>query len=182
MTADNEIHLDESQLLRSIVDEAELPTSVREHLSACHRCRAGKERIEKSLMQLASMAVRFTPAAPERTCWNPERVSRRWRLQWDWRFVRAGGLAVAAVCLLVLGSSLYFGTFPERAMVMLDQESANDAGLVADVNKLSENALPRLCLEICEESDGGLRDDFIEFVAPSPGRDLSSEAEGYTIC
>ena len=48
MSMDKDRHLNEDQLLLSVVEEAELPMPLQEHLAACSRCRINKEELDEN--------------------------------------------------------------------------------------------------------------------------------------
>ncbi len=62
MTSQKDLHLEEDQLLKAVVDETDLSQSQRDHLLICRQCREGREKIEEDLTRLGQMTERFSPS------------------------------------------------------------------------------------------------------------------------
>ncbi|MCD6571565.1 MAG: hypothetical protein J7L53_12770 [Deltaproteobacteria bacterium] len=158
-------HLDKDQLLWAVVDEAELSSELRDHLSTCPLCRAEKERIEQDLARLGQMAQRFAPS-PRREVLLPVEESRNSSLwSWDWRVVLGAAMTTALV-ILVVSWSLFFKITPEDRLARLTQEMWEDERLMTEISMLEEDPLPQLFLDVSAESFSEIDEEFIEFIVP----------------
>jgi predicted anti-sigma-YlaC factor YlaD len=166
VSSDKDVHLDEDQLLWAVVDEAELPRLLQEHLSTCPRCRAAKESFEQDLAQLGQMAQRFAPLPRKRVSLPVEspRSSIVW--SWDWRAYFGVAVTVALVIVIVWWSAP-FRTTPGNSGHILVQEMEEAEQLMTDISMLVENALPPVYLDICGRSDPGFDEEFMQFIVPS---------------
>ena len=99
-----EIHLNEDQLIRFVVDENDLTGTERDHLSTCPVCRGEKERFEQELTSLGRLAKSFAPL-PKQKIRPFFQVSRR---SWSWKPLFAVGFAAI---LLMIGI-WWFAPFP----------------------------------------------------------------------
>ena len=184
MKSDKDFHLDEDQILRAVVDEADLPRSVREHLSTCPLCRANKEQLEQDLNRLGRMAERFTPLPGKRVS-LPE-PKPRGGMDWVWnRRVAFGITAMTALLIIFVWWSPLLRTIPETGTGTLIQEFWESDQLMTDVSMLVENALPPVFLDITGESDSEFDEEFMQFVVP-PVENISpfyeSGVKGVTLC
>ena len=174
MSSDKGLHLDEDQLLRAVVDEAELPPPLQEHLSTCPQCRAAKERFEQNLARLGQMAERCAPS-PRKCVSLPvekPRISIGW--SWDWRAYFGVAVAVALMIVIVWWSAP-FRTTPEDRGDILALEMREADRVMTEISMLVENALPPVYLDICGTSDPGFDEEFMQFIVPS----IESEAVSY---
>ena len=184
MNSDKDFHLDEDQILRAVVDETDLPRSVREHLSTCSLCRANKERLEQDLNRLGRMAERFTPLPGERVS-LPE-PKPRGSVDWSWnRRVAFGAAAMTALLIIFVWWSPLLRTTHETGTGTLIQEFWESDRLMTDVGMLVENALPLVFLDIIGEPDSEFDEEFMQFVVP-PIENTSpfyeSGMKGVTLC
>jgi hypothetical protein len=178
-------HLDEDQLVQAMVDENDLPPTVRGHLLSCERCRAQKAAFQHALAALGQKAVQTAPRP--KSAWPPPtwrktrgvpRVVALWR-------PLAGAAAVAlAVLFFWLGPSFIAtqngapakGTGP--GAVAADQ-------LMTEINSLAENPLPELYQDLLGESVTGESGSFMRFLIPDVenGRTSSGRStKGVTTC
>lgn len=160
------VHLDEDQLVRAVVDESELPVAVRDHLSVCSTCRAEKERLERDLARLGQMAKHFAPSSGKRVVLPLEKPKgfRRWF--WNWRMVLVTGVAAVGVIVVALWFVLFM-TAPEKGVATLAREMWEDERFMGDVTLLEENALSPIHQNITGEFYPVLDEEFMEFVVPS---------------
>ncbi len=158
-------HLSEDQLIWAVVDEAELPAPVRDHLSTCSMCRTREKRLVGDLSRLGQAAERLAPV-PGRKVELPQpepEASHRWL--WNWRIALGAGVVTA---LMVIG--IWFAlllTAPEKGVPRLAREVREDERLMAEVRVLEEYALSPLHLEITGTSYWVLDEEFMDFVVPS---------------
>ena len=165
MCFNKENHPDEDQLIRTIVDEAKLPVSIREHLSLCPRCRAGIKKIEQDLNNLGQTARQLAPAAHRKISLPIEKPSRICMLLHDWR-ISFGAIATTAVVVLVIWFSIPGTILYEDSLDIMDQVTWDDDIFITEINMLTKNVMPRVYLDIIGEYYEGIDDEFIKFVIP----------------
>lgn len=160
-------HLNEDQLIRALVDEVDLPTDLRDHLTSCTVCRSANQKMEARLERLGELAREFSPSPIGKVrLANSDRrpvQSSWWR--WDWRGLSAAGFGVA-VLLLMLTNLLPLEKKPETRIAQLEKEMTADEQLLESVDRLEDDALPTSYVEILDEPDADFDDDFIDFVVP----------------
>ncbi|MEW5909986.1 MAG: hypothetical protein AB1659_09335 [Thermodesulfobacteriota bacterium] len=177
-------HLKQDRLIASLVDAGDLSLSEAAHLQECAACRADRLTMEKEFSSLGDLAERYSPE-PDRPAvlhFPKERAWVAWPLGWK------ASMASAFALLLVISATWYFtGPFKTPAPF---QEVANgttpgDQELMSEINRLSENAIPRSYLYITGEYDKGLSEDFIRFVVPLEDHDAISrqnKKKGHAAC
>ena len=166
MTGKNNDHLNEDRIIRAIIDEGDLPDSLREHLGRCNRCQTEKERLEHDLDCLGRMAKRFSPLPDIGLALSAVRV--RHSAQWFWRWQTALGAAMVAAIIVIIWWSV-----PERSIIvhpviteMIIPETWGVDSMMIETSGLSENVLPQVYLDISGETESGSYEEFIEFVVP----------------
>lgn len=160
------LHLNDDQLVLAVVDLAELPPPLREHLSTCPHCQANQERIEQDLAQLGQMAEHFapTPTKPVSLPAEESRSSVRW--SWGWR-TYVGAAIAATLALILVWRAPVLRTPSGGDGDMRAQEMQEAEQLMTEVASLVENALPPAYEDISAESSAGLDEEFMQFVVPS---------------
>ncbi len=158
-------HIDEEHLLQAIVDETDLPPSVREHLSSCPLCRENMEQIEQDLNNLGQTAKRLAPGTYRKISLPVEKSSRIYRWLHDWR-ISFGTIATAAVVVLVIWLSIPNTTIHEDSLDIMAQVTWDDDVFITEINMLTQNAMPQVYLDIIGEYYVGIDDEFIKFVVP----------------
>ncbi len=155
------LHLNEDQVIRSVVDENDLPATVRNHLSTCLVCQGKKQQIEQELSTLGGMASQFAPL-PRREVRLPVYKPRS---LWSWRPVFAVGFAAV---LLIAGIWWYalVTTSQEKMMSQIMWETKQDEQLMAEIYALEEYAPVDVYPDVSAESDAGYFDEFLRFVSP----------------
>lgn len=166
MKSDNTQHLSEDQLIRAVVDAADLPDAVQNHLAGCRECLDGKVSFELELKQLGQKAERLAPT-PQRRIMLPTAPGKNpLRNLFEWPRMAAAAATVAAVFLLVWGThtvrnSADPGT-ENMTAAMLEAKQ-----LMTEVNTLVDNALPPFYLEISAEKNAAYDDEFFQFLIPA---------------
>ncbi len=146
MTMKQRMHAEETEILRAIVDEADLRPEVREHLTTCEQCSALKARIEGDLTNLGQTAKRLAPA-PRRRIVVPYET-RLVLPSWLSRFSPFTiGLVTVSVVFVLLGFA-FFGTTPENKTAKLYREMLEDEKLISEVTSLEDDALPPYYLDM----------------------------------
>ena len=165
MSFNEENHPDESQLLLAIVDEAELPDSIREHLSLCPRCRADIKKIKQDLYNLGQTARQLAPLTRRKISLPVEKPSRIYKWLHDWR-LSFGAIATAAVVILLIWLSIPSTILHEDSLDIMAQVTWDDDVFITEINMLTKNAVPQVYLDIIGEHYVGIDDEFINFVVP----------------
>ena len=183
MTNEQEGHLNEEQLLLAVVDETDLPASLRDHLKTCPVCSAEKGRFQQNLGRLGHMAERSAPS-PSRKVNLPvhESAQRPLPWYWNWRNTFAAGMATGVLALVIVYGSMLVKTTQEAELASLTQEMWEDDQLMTEISELAENALPAFYLDISGEPDPDFDEEFIDFVIPSAEGDLVSRNGGGVLC
>jgi len=167
MTFNKENHLSENQLILAIVDKAELPDSLREHLSLCPRCCTGIKKIRKDLDNLGQAARQLAPASHKKISLPVEKPSKIYRWLHDWR-ISFGATATVVVALVIWFSVLSVpGTISdEDTLDIMAHTTWDDVAFITEINLLTQNAMPQVYLDIIEEYYTGIDDEFIRFIIP----------------
>jgi len=183
MTKKKEAHLKEADLLQAVVDEADLPASLQEHLKACRLCRHEKDRLERALTELGDRAEHFAPSLRRRVA-LPVRGSTRRALPWywNWRRTLVAGMVTAVAAVIVVYGAISVKNLEEAELAALTQEMWEDDLFMIEVSALSENALPLFCSDVSGESYPDFDEEFIDFVVPSTETDLVSCGGGGVKC
>jgi hypothetical protein len=163
-TADND-HLSERQFLQALVDAADLPAGASRHLSSCEACRHRLALRRRNLTAVGNMARRLAPSPPRYLpIVDMARAPRGWFVRWR----AASGLALAgAVALLLIGGLFWARLDDNPGPRMANRPAWPSDPVMVETGMLTENALPRIFLDLTGESDPLLDDEFIRFVVPS---------------
>lgn len=156
---DKSIHLNEDQILLSLVDVNDLSGDRKSHLLACSVCQERKAALMSELEHLGEMARAFVPLPQQK----PALVIRESRHPGFRLPVFAAGFAVVLViaCLLSL---VLFTDSSKQMTARLSTEMEADLYLVDDI--LEESALPEYYLDMAVASYSYFDDEFLEFVVP----------------
>ncbi|MBW1859586.1 MAG: hypothetical protein JRI70_05775 [Deltaproteobacteria bacterium] len=184
MSTSNGLHLDDDQLVWAVVDEAELPLPLREHLSTCPVCRANKAQTAKNLARLGQMAERYAPLPthPVSLPVDEPRGISRW--SWGWRTYVGAAVATALVLVVLWRTPVPPGPSGENGN-MLATEMQEAEEFMTEIAMLVDNALPTVYLDISAESSMDLDEEFMEFVVPSVGDEpltYDSRKRGVSLC
>ena len=155
---DKGMHVNEDQVLLSIVDGDDLSEDMKDHLTACPLCREKRTVLMRDLERLGQMANEFTPLPRKRpVCplWKPHRFPLR---------LPAFAAGFAVVLLIACLWSLSVFTDPSRqGTPPLSTEVKADLGLIDDM--VEESGLPEYYLDIAD-AYGYFDDGFLEFLVP----------------
>jgi hypothetical protein len=165
-------HLEDDQLIRALVDTADLPEAVRRHLSACVHCRSRKTALEGELGRLGRMAEE-SASAPLRPASLPVREpAARGRIPVKW-MTAAGLAASAAAAVLILWTAGILEPRSELSGGRLPEDRPSAEQLMLEVTRLVENPLPAVYIKITGETTAGVDEDFFRFLIPQENQ-LSS--------
>jgi hypothetical protein len=156
---DKGTHLNEDQILTSLVEKKDLPEERRRHLENCAVCQDKRTSFLSELEYLGKMAGEFTPR-PQRKPVLPARESGRQRFR---RLAFVSGFA-AAVLVAILCSVILFSDSSKQNKVDLAVQSEVRLHLVEEI--LDEPALSRHYLDITVTSYSDFDEEFLKFVVP----------------
>ena len=166
MKPGNVQHLDNEQLIQSLVDVSDLPDSVQSHLAECGQCLAGKNSFEIEMTTLGQKAEHFAPQPQRRIILPAPKSKNPFRNLLDWHNLVAAAATVAAVFILVWGTNLV-RDLSEPGTENLTADMVESERLMTEVNTLIDNALPPFYLVLSGENNAGYDDDFYQFLIPT---------------
>jgi len=166
MKSGNVPHLDEDQLIQSVVDAADSPESVQAHLAECGQCTAGRNSFELEMTKLSQKAEQFVPKPQRRIILPVQKSKNPFRNLWDWRNLVAAAVTVTAVFILVWGTNLV-RNLSEPGVENSRAEMIEAERLMTEVNTLVDNALPSFYLVISGENKADYDDEFYQFLIPT---------------
>jgi hypothetical protein len=161
-----DIHLNEDQIIRATVDENDLTTSERNHLSKCSICQKEKQEFEQVLNRMGDMSKELVPSSHRR--FAP--VVQESRSLLRWRIALTTGFAIFVLMMGIWWTSP-FTRFQENGSVQIVQKMESDQQLMAEIMLMEEYALPDRYLDIIgklddDDYDDYYNDEFLEFVLP----------------
>ena len=180
-----EEHLNEDQIIMSVVDEDDLPESVKSHLKACPLCQEQRRGLMSQLDKMGGMAKDLAPQPKA----GPLAYPKPWGPKpWDagaWQrvFSRWPVFASALACFLIIAGiwGLMLLQGPEGKPQVRQVNIASDSSVeqrVAEMvfieDLLEESALPDYYLDIAVASPEDFDDEFLEFVVPVEETDDSA--------
>lgn len=179
MSSNKNNHLGEELIIRSLIDENEVPEAARRHLAACPVCRGEKEKLEQELLSFGRIAKQYSPM-PKRRISLPEK-NRRDTVSWFWNWQAVSGMAaVAAIFLVVISWNALFRGQPELPIIATNQELIAAEEFMTEVDVLVNNALPAVYLDISGESYSEVDEEFIDYIMPAAFDDVSRNNDGKT--
>jgi hypothetical protein len=158
-------HLDEEQIIEAIVDERGLDGALRRHLFECSACRGQKEALAGRLARFGQVSREHAPVEFRKPRISQQRAGV---YEWAWEIHPLLGMGVIFASLLVL--LLTPLTLNRDTVYTLDtvyQEMRQDDKFMAEIEKLEDNPLPRIYVDIGDSGDdekdsqspGALKDD-----------------------
>ncbi len=160
-------HLGETQILKAVIDKADLEDAEQSHLSVCPTCRHRVVEAENQFLRLGEMAARYAPQPTRplrRLPYREKRTAAPWMFGWR------PALASAVGILLLIVSLTWWPGAPwrhgEEPVDTAGLERIDDTVLMAEVEALIDEALPVPYLSIAPEDEPRMTDDFMRFVAP----------------
>jgi hypothetical protein len=136
-TIDREHHLTRDELLKAVVDTAELPGERQAHLAQCAGCQRALQSLENDLMQIGRRA-QVLASEPARGFRLPDKqpgaAGRR-----SVPLLAMGAIAAILLVVAVWGPTWFFAKGPSQ---VASREAVADSELMADVDALVDNALP----------------------------------------
>lgn len=163
---DPKAHLDPERIVASMVDELELSSVEREHLSLCPECAAARASLASRLAGLSGQAARHTPPSRRKVVLPEEKPvnATAWVMRWSLG-VAAAVATVVVVAAFLLGR-LFPGGLPVVDETKLAGETARDEMLLAEVRALENDPLPDAYSKIIPDPGVILDEDFFDFLIP----------------
>ncbi|MFO7666538.1 MAG: hypothetical protein R6V76_07970 [Desulfobacterales bacterium] len=176
MNKSNDSHLNKEQIYKAIIDESELLSSEREHLSGCSECRAELENFEQDLKLLRQTAERFVLPPKNRMVFH-EKTGKNSLFGWRTSFATA--IMILFFVITMHSDSIKLLFYNKTNIV--NSEIYSEDILMTEVNNLVENSLPAKYFFISDDENIDYDEDFIDFVIPPIDDDLLSgiKKEGY---
>ena len=160
-------HFTDDELLRAMIDLADLDPARQAHFKACLHCQRQTRELSDSYSRLGQMARQMTPQ-PRKSFRLPADDAPAHR----WYFKPA--LALGALGVLVFAIALWMPRFSRNSQTPTPQvarQFKNDDQLMAEVDALVENALPERYQQLASLSgDRSLEDldEFMNWMVPAP--------------
>ncbi len=158
-------HLTYDQLLQALVDEADLGDAVRDHLAACPACRRQVMRLTQRYDRMGQMAKQLAPTPAHAFRVPAQQVAAKHRLL-------KPALAMGMVAALIMVFTIWWpqhidiSNGPEMRAT-LDRNT--DDQLMAEIDDLVDDALPKAYQELASLSDSQTSEDLeelIDWIAP----------------
>ncbi len=165
MSPENGSHLNDGQIIQSLVEKANLSPALREHLSSCSICIAKRKNFEGNLTRLGEMARNSAPSLRKKIIlpWAQSEKTYQWLLGWRRISALSGAVAIA---LLFIG--LVFWNNPQgSSLAKLNDEMLKDERFMAEISNLGKSDLPQTWLDISGEFDVNINEEMLEIIAPS---------------
>lgn len=163
MTISLDQHLTYDELIRNLVDRADLGPDRQAHLQGCPQCRRQAEILDLRYNRLGRMARELAPG-PTNAFRVPDSGTEKRRRQFR------PALAMGMVGFLILGFTIFWPRFfdtaqvpPELAVGSVEEESR----LMAQIDALVDDALPKSYQQVLAVSEPVLTEDLIDWIVPS---------------
>ena len=165
MNARATAHLNYDQLLRALVDTADLEDKARKHLESCPGCRRQVSQLTQRYGRIGQMAKQLAPA-PTRPFRIPAQqpTLRRWQL----KPAMAMGMVGALILVFTLWWPQSMDTPPGPDMMATLEEGVDDP-VMDEIEALIADALPVAYQEIASAtaaSESHTVEDLIEWIVP----------------
>ncbi len=160
-----DVHLNEDQIIRVIVDENDLTTTEQNHLSNCSMCQKEKQEFEQVLSRMGDMSQELVPSPRRRFVFTPQKIRSSFR----WQPALITGFVIVLLIMGIWWSSL-FNRFQENGSVQIVQKMETDQQFVAEITLVEDYALPDRYLDIIgnpiDDDYDYYNDEFWEFILP----------------
>jgi len=153
------MHLNEDQILVSLVDENDLPEDLKSHLQACPICQEKKITLISELENLGKTAKAFTPLPRQK----PVLFLQKSRYYIFRRPVFTAGFSMILIIMCLISFQLFTDS-SKQITTRLAMETEEDLYLLEDI--LEESALPVYYLDIAVTFNSYFDDEFLEFITP----------------
>ena len=167
MKQTGDFHLSEDEIIRVVVEVADVPPEFLYHIDTCPTCRAQKERLESNLFRLGDFARSGIPKPPRIKIQPTAKIRSSWHPLWIPTAVIAAVLAI----VVFWSGILPYGEY-EIPIAVIERQMIEDEQLMAEIEYLEGNPLPGALKDISDSNSYSFDDDFIQFVVPTPPTDI----------
>jgi len=173
---DPDLHLDDDELLRAMIDPSDLGAARQAHLHSCRHCRRQTEALTASYRRLGQMAREMAPEPRQAFRVPADKAPGRPR------YLKPA-MALGVMGALVFAVTLWrpFTRISPTPTPMVAEKFENDDRLMEEIDALVEDALPEKYRQLAalpgERSVEDL-DEFIDWVVPSPEDTDDGEQSG----
>ncbi len=166
MNTHSDTHLTHDQHLMALVDPTDMDADLQAHLQSCSQCQHQAQQLSRRFERMGQMA-RQLASEPSRPFRLPAQGGRK-RVGWQFKSAMAMGLAGALVLVFTVWWPQRFNPTQPTPQQLAQQEKA-DALLMAEIDDLVNDALPKAYQELAMANDTGLSDlseDLIDWIVP----------------
>jgi hypothetical protein len=160
-------HLSYDEMLKALVDVADLTPEQRNHLGQCPQCRQEQARLAERFGRLGRMARELAPSPR-----GPLRLPAQGRTAGLWRFTpfKAAVLTAAMVLVFAVWWPQHLSRPPVPNPQLSQQRLAADEQLMEQIDALVDDALPADLQHIVAESDSDedTDDNSLNWIVPLP--------------
>ncbi len=159
-------HLTEDQQLMALVDPTDMDADQQAHLQSCSQCQHQAQQLARRFEHIGRMARQMAPE-PSRPFRLPAKEKPK-RLAWQFKSAMAMGLVGTLVLVFTMWWPRPFDP-AQMTPQQLARETAEDAQLMAQIDDLVQNALPKAYQELAMANDSGLFEmsqDLIDWIVP----------------
>lgn len=170
-------HLAEAQILQAIVDLSDLSDDQQVHLKACSVCGAEKDRLNRMLRKVGSMARASAPAVIRRPVLPDKRPGFLQR--WFFEVRPVVRIAIPALLVLVVfTAALVLKPNQDKHIALVAEQMIDPEQLLSDIDRLIENPLPQELQAMISIAEIDPDEDFMEYIVPPIENDPLSNKQG----
>ena len=169
--------MDETQLLKAIVDLSDLSSDQQAHLTDCPECLAEKARLDRMLLQVGKMAKASVPNGVRRPV-LPDRSSN-FLQKWFFNVRPLVRITVPALLVLIVATAaLVLKPDQDVHIAMVEEQMIDPEKLLSDMDRLIENPLPQGFQSMISFTEIDPDEDFMEYIVPITENDPLSNIPG----
>lgn len=174
MKTDENGHLQDGQIICTVIDEGDLALHNRDHLLVCPLCKGKVEKFSAGLQAFGQKARQSVPPFSHPVKLPPGKQPAPVAHNAGWLpFFGAAAMAGMVVFFYFMGLTT---KYPAKLATLPSQESLlEDESLMREISEMIEFPLPDNMYEITGDNGIGFEDDFLQFVVPDIEEDSQSE-------
>jgi anti-sigma factor RsiW len=169
MNMNHDPHLSYDELIQNLVDPADLSPDRHVHLQDCPRCRHQAEALQQRYHRLGQMAEQLAPTST-RSFRVPDAIGAQHHR--SFRPALAMGMIAALILVFTVFWPRVFDTRQGHQQTAMNS-AEQDNRLMAQVDALVEDALPKPYQQLLATSEPELTEDLIDWIVPSTDDDNS---------
>lgn len=176
MNTDWNQHLDESWVLKAIVDPNDLSDSQKAHLETCNECTSRVEQIEGSLEQFGHQSRESVPKYDGRFVLPAEHLKTGLNFHFIRPFYR---IAIPALVAVIIVVAVFFPKPDHTTQVASVPPLVEDAEqLLSEIDLLIENPLPMGLQTMVSFTELDTDEDFMQYIVPNVEDDPLTNRSG----